>query len=360
MLKEKDVLEKGIQLLRDCLSEIPSMSVETIERLRSETEPDFCVMVRGIHVDQPIYVEVKFQGTPKSTRNAVNALLQYLRNYPSAYGIFIAPYISPRSARICETAGIGFLDLSGNCRIAFQQVFVSRESFPNKYTSKTGLSSLYSPKSERVLRVLLTFPYRSWKTIELAEEAQVSPGMITHIRKKIEGEEWSETTSEGLRLVKPDELLQDWSKNYSLQRNTLFDFYTMKPLLEIEKEIAETCSRLNITYALTGFSASNRLAPMVRNQRVMAYVDQDIDLLADKLGLKTVNSGANVSLYKPYDAGVLWKAQEVDGIQIATPIQIYLDLKNLRSRGEEAADFLYKEVIQESWQHQKSNTTVSS
>ncbi len=358
MLKENDVFEKGIFSLRECLSIIPAVNIESIERLEGNAKPDFSVRVHGAQFDQLIYVEAKSLGTPKNTRIAVNSLLQYLKNDLSAYGIFIAPYISPKSASICRDAGIGYLDLSGNCRIVFQQVFISRENFPNKYLFKTSLSSLYSPKSERILRVLLTFPYRSWRTIELANEAQVSPGMITHVRKKLEDEEWGETTSKGLRLRAPEESLRNWVEYYSLQRSSPFEFYSVKPLSEIEKEIAQACDELNIPYAFTGFSASNHLAPMVRSQRLMAYIDRGIDLLADRLGLQSVNSGANVSLFKPYDDGVFWGAKEIDNITISTPIQVYLDLKSIRGRGEEAADFLFKEVIQKSWQQQKMNTTA--
>lgn len=363
MLKVNEIQEIGIQKLQECLSLIPSISINTITKLQDDDiEPDYYVEVQGSRskFDQVIYVIVKSLGTPKSTRNAVNGLLRYLQNHPSAYGIFIAPFISQRSASICDQAGIGYLDLSGNCRIAFQQVFISRENFPNKFPTTASLSSLYSPKSERVLRVLLTFPYRPWKTIELANKAQVSPGMITHIRKKLEAEELSETTPEGLRLVEPEKLLQAWTEHSSLQRNQRFDYYSLKPISELEKVLAEMCNTMNIPYALTGFSAANRLAPMVRSQRLMAYIDgQEIDLLATRLGLKPVTSGANVLLYKPYDAGVLWNSQIADGISIATPIQVYLDLSNIRGRGDEAAEFLYKEVIQKQWQQTKTNTAKS-
>jgi len=357
MLKENEVQEQGIQALKEYLSVIPSLSIESIDRLNGDIDPDFRVRVRCENREQILYAEMKSQGTPKITRTAVNALLLYKPEDPSAYKIFIAPFISSGSAKICDSAGVGYLDLSGNCKIQFQQVFISRENCPNRYPVKTNLSSLSSPKSARILRVLLTFPEQPWKTLPLAEAAQVSPGMITHVRKKLEEEEWITTAAEGFSLIKPEALLQDWTMNYSLQKNTRFDFYTLKPLGEIEGQLAEICSELNISYALTGFSAANRLAPMVRGQRSMAYVSQSIDLVADKLGLKPVNSGANVSLYLPYDEGVLWNAQVIDDIKIATPIQVYLDLKNLPGRGEEAADFLYKKVIEKSWQSQKTNTT---
>jgi hypothetical protein len=358
VLKENEVLEKSIRVFTDCLSLVPALKVETVETLSGKAEPNFRVTIRGIGVDQIIYVTVRSLGTPKSTREAVNALSVYQRKEPS-YGIFVAPFISSVSANICKEAGIGYMDLSGNCWIAFKQVFINRENRPNQYPFKTGLSSLCFPKSERVLRVLLTFPYRPWKTIELADEALVSPGMITHVRRRLEEEEWIKTIPEGLYLSQPDNLLMDWSKHYSLQQNKLFDFYTLKPLADIEAEIGETCDGMNIPYALTGFSASNCLAPMVRGQRVMVYINRDIPLLAERLGLKSVDSGANVILIQPYDAGVLWNAQMKDGIQTATPVQVFLDLKRTPGRGEEAADFLYKEVIKPTWQQQKIHMTTS-
>jgi hypothetical protein len=112
---------------------------------------------------------------------------------------------------------------------------------------------------------------------------------------------------------------------------------------------------LDIPYALTGFSACNRLAPMVRGQRAMIYVNRDIGLVAEKAGLKSVESGANIILIQPYDEGVYWNAKPIGDLQISDPVQVYLDLKRYPGRGEEAADFLYREVINPRWQQQKMN-----
>jgi hypothetical protein len=101
-------------------------------------------------------------------------------------------------------------------------------------------------------------------------------------------------------------------------------------------------------YALTAFSAAARLAPAVRYQRAVAYADGDPDSLADSLGWKPVTSGANVSLLTPYDEGVFFDSRERDGTQLVTPVQIYLDLQNYRSRGQEAAQAIRK-VIEQTW-----------
>lgn len=359
MLKKVDVSSKGLLAFRNCLSVVPSLTINSIEEVTNKDQPDYRAVVQGEGFKQIVCLVIKTLGTPKSTREAVNLLLRRIQNEPAIYGVFVAPYISPRSAAICKESGIGYIDLSGNCSIAFKQVFISRERMENQFPLKTSLSSIYSPKSERILRVLLTYPYQSWKTIDLAKEAQVSLGMITHVSKKLIEEEWLKKTSQGISLIQPENLLADWTNNYTIKRNILTNYYTLKPIQDIEIEIAETCGKLDIPYALTGFSASNRLAPMVRGQRAMIYVNRDIDSLAEKVGLKPVESGANIILIQPYDDGIFWNAESIDDLQISDPVQVYLDLKRYPGRGEEAADFLLREVINPRWQQLKMNMIAS-
>jgi hypothetical protein len=359
MLKEADVSKNGILTFRECLSVMPSLKIDSVVNLIDKEGPDYRVSIQGEGFKQVIYIEIKPLGTPKSTREAANSLLRRINNEPMTYGVIVAPYISPKSAAICREAGIGYVDLSGNCYIVFQQVFISRENMGNQFPFKTSLSSMYSPKSERILRVLLSYPYQSWKAIDLAKEAQVSLGMITHVSKKLREEEWLKKTSAGFCLTQPEKLLEDWTNNYTIKRNILNNFYALMSLQDVEIEIAETCGKLNIPYALTGFSACNRLAPMVRGQRGMIYVSRDIGLVAEKAGLKSVESGANIILIQPYDEGVFWNAKPIGDVQISDPVQVYLDLKRYAGRGEEAADFLYRVVINPRWQQQKMNMTAS-
>jgi len=144
------------------------------------------------------------------------------------------------------------------------------------------LSSIYSPKSERILRVLLNYPYQYWKAIDLAKEAQVSLGMITHVSKKLIDEEWMKKTALGISLIDPEKLLLDWANNYAFKRNMPQNFYSIKSIQETEQEIAKACDEMNILYALTAFSASNRLAPIVTGQRATIYVNQLIPIVAKK------------------------------------------------------------------------------
>lgn len=354
MLKRNQLELKSEQALIDCFSMLPNKHVD-LEARQSVNNIDAEYLLKINGYEKTLLVELSALGTPKRIRSAVNQLRVFLGNEPGLYGIVVAPYISNRSAQICKDAGVGYIDLSGNFWVAFDSYFLSRENMPNQYPFETSLTRLYAPKTERVLRVLLTYPYRKWKTKELAEEADVSLGMITHIRRRLEEEEWVNKHSVGFSLSGADALLADWVEHYDFDNHEQIGFYTLEPLSEVEQKINQICLDSGIDFAVTGFSAANRLAPMVKGQKSTIYIGQELEEIGKKAGLKPVDSGANLDLIQPYDAGVFWNRSTVQGVQIATPVQIYLDLRQRRGRGDEAADFLFQEVIQKKWQYQKSS-----
>jgi hypothetical protein len=354
LLKSHQLEQKSQQTLKDCFTLIPNQDITLEPRQASDNvDAEYLLKINGF--EKRILVALTPLGTPKRIRAAVNQLRAVLNNDIDPLGVVVAPYIADRSAQICKNAGMGFVDLSGNFWIAFDSFFLNRENMPNQYPLETSLSTLYAPKTERVLRVLLTYPYKTWKTTALAEEADISLGMITHIRRRLEEEAWVEKHEVGFSLSAPEALLADWVEAYDFDSHEQMGFYTMDPLPEVEQRLNQICKTSHIKIALTGFSAANHLAPMVKGQRSTVYIAQALEEIAKKAGLKPVNSGANIHLVQPYDEGVFWNSAITQKVQIATPVQIYLDLMQMHGRGEEAAGFLYQEVIQPAWQHQKSS-----
>ncbi|MHB8135056.1 MAG: type IV toxin-antitoxin system AbiEi family antitoxin [Anaerolineaceae bacterium] len=355
LLKDKEILLQGMLLLQNSLSGVPFFKNAIVGKHSiSETSSiaDMTYSIPGL--DFQFMLKAKSSGQPRYAKDAVNELLLIQNNNPERYGILVAPFISSEAAKICEDANIGYLDLSGNCRLAFKNIFIEKVCQPNKFSVKRELVSLYSPKSERILRVLLTYPYQPWRTVELAQKAKVSIGLISYVKKQLGDREWIHISEEGFALIQPEALIEEWSKNYSFKKNEISDCYTLSSPVDLENTIKNFSSaNSEITYALTGFSAANYYAPMVRNQRSMIYLSDVNDFVIQQLNLKPVTSGANVSLLKPYDNGVFLDLQEVNGVLAVSPIQAYLDLKNYRGRGEEAADAIYKEIIQKQWSMQK-------
>ncbi len=278
----------------------------------------------------------------------LNSLARLRAAYPDTYCVFVAPYISPATAELTEQEDVGYVDLSGNCRLCFDRVYIRREGQLNKFAERRDLRSLYSPRAERILRVLLLEPKRAWRIEKLAVAAKVSLGQASNVKKLLEDREWLRRDPDGLSLNQPEKLLAEWAQSYQYDRNVTRDFYSLDPLAIIESKLA-VAKDAGRDYALTGFSAAARMAPMVRYQRASAYVTGDIQELAKRIGLKPVDSGANISLIEPYDDGVFTGAKEVDGARIVSPVQTYLDVLNFKARGQEAADAILNEVIRPTW-----------
>jgi len=192
-------------------------------------------------------------------------------------------------------------------------------------------------------------PKTAWKLQTLAKEADVSIGLVSKVKKLLVDREWITMESEGLRIADPKALLAEWADNYTYRKNEIREFYSLKSIPEIENQIAEILPRMEVRYALTGYSGADRLAPFSRYNKVTVYVDKTDKDLASALNFKKVSSGANVSLLTPYDQGLFYGTRNANGFQVASPVQIYLDLHTYHGRGEEAAKELLEQVIRPSW-----------
>jgi hypothetical protein len=351
-MKELEIGRQVVTAIKSCLAEVPFIHVKQIKqnvqlgRLQVDLLAEFQI------ADGPlrrIVVEVKVNGQPRLAREAVNLLARVKSESPEAYGMFMAPYISPASAEICRNEGIGYLDLAGNCRISFDNVFIQREGRDNPFVEKRDLRSLYAAKSTRVLRVLLMRNREWWKTQTMATEAAVSIGQVSNVKKLLRDREWIMEDRLGFRLSNPKGLLMEWAENYSYRKNVVRSLYSLKGPEEVEEAVAKACVELDIEYAFTGFSASRRIAPAVRGQRAMVFTSAIPEALLEKTGLKEVTTGANVSLMIPHDGGVYYMAREVDSMRVVCPVQLYLDLKTFKGRGEEAAEAVWEKELSTLW-----------
>lgn len=350
IMKYETIIEQARETLLECFQEVPFLDIETQAATdRKNGKPDLTLQAKTPTGKRTLLVEVKAIGQPRIVRDAVNQLLRYKNELPDTYGIIMAPYISAQAAEICLKDGIGYADLAGNCWISFDQVFISKEGKENQFSRKRDLRSLYSPKAERVLHQLFSAPMRSWKMQLLAKAANVSLGQVANVKQLLLEREWIEIGKDGFRLTAPDSLLAEWSNNYDFGRNSVREYYSLHSIANLERSLADDCEQNSVLYALAGFSSAARFAPMVRYQRAMAYISGNIEEVALRLELKSVASGANISLVAPYDDGVFSGAETRDAVKVTSPLQTYLDLCLIKGRGEEAAEFLKEKVIQPTW-----------
>jgi hypothetical protein len=296
-----------------------------------------------------LLVETKTIAEPRLIRGAIQQLHTDLSGLTKSYGVVASTYISPRAAEICKEAGIGYVDLAGNCRLVFGQVFIERQGFPNPKIERRPLRTLFAPKASRVLRVLLEDVKQSWQVQAMAWQARVSLGLAFKVKQRLLDLEYAREEDEGLRLLRPEELLRQWVANYSYMKSNALDCFAIGDPPALEQALSAYCRKHGITYAFTLFSGAARVAPFARYSRGCAFAMSEAPRLARELGWKPVPSGANFTILTPYDEGLLYGARQVNGDVVVGDVQLYLDLASHKGRGEDAAAFILEQRLRPRW-----------
>jgi hypothetical protein len=312
----------------------------------SSAQADGLVQVKTGNRKWTLLVEAKRIGQPREVRSAVLQLESYLKQLPkrsARYGVLVAPFISEESANLCKEAEIGYADLAGNARLAFDQIFIETRSPENPFREKRATQPLFATRATRVLRVLLQGPLRPWKVTELAESARVSLGWVSAVRQQLLAHEWAAKETGGLRVTKPDAVLDAWSKVDDWGKRTRTHEYSV--LVSDPVKLAEKLNKASqgepvFTQWFAGWLRHPHTTPAV----VTAYVKKfpDEALLKEKLLARRVSANGGLRLVLPKDEGVFHPSQKVRGFELVSDAQIYLDLVRAGLRGEEQATELRK------------------
>jgi hypothetical protein len=358
MITEKEIIN---QIKNTVIAVFNNIGFVRILKVKEQTVTGTTLQIPDLSIEvqtdrgskYTLVFEVKSTGQPRFARIAVNQLKEIISNNNNYYGVFASSFISDESRKICQENNIGFIDMGGNCFFKFDNVYLNIEGKPNLFPNTRPLKTLFYSKSSRALRVLLCNPRKNWFLKDLSKEADISIGQAFLVKKKLLEEEFMEEfqidDQKKFKLTKPEKLLSEWGKNYNYKKNNIRNYYSLTDIKTIESNIANYCNAKKIKYAFTLTSGASLVAPFLRYNRVFAYILDDIETFAKDLNFKEVSSGSNISVLEPYDEGVFYKLQEIDGIKVVSDIQLYLDLINYKERGEEAAEFLYEQRISKSW-----------
>jgi len=214
------------------------------------------------------------------------------------------------------------------------------------------VQNIFSPVSSRVLRVLLIHPYKGWTIEDLSEEANVSLG-YTHavVTSLVDQGHAYRDDSYKLMVSDPVRLTQKWAAYHSyVSVNTFLRYHTFETNIEAflskMKEVDEP------EYALTVLAGAYVVAPYVRPTTIHFYTKQreKAKIWVESLDLRPVESGGNISMVLPYDEGVFYGASRVNGLNVVSKVQLYVDLFNYPARGEEAAEAILRELNKQ-WTH---------
>ena len=320
---------------------IESISVLDIQ-IADESEHGFTVILqeRGSGSFE-IHVTCLKRAVPSSVKEVVS------QSNGQLYCIIMAPYISDASAKICETYGVGYCDLSGNCLIQMDSIYISNKGNPNRYPVENHAKTIFKSSAKTtslILRELMKDVSKRWKIKELAEKVGCSIGMVSRVKTYLCEQSWAVMDSSGLHITDAESLMKEWSRAYEIPE--AISCYTIESIPRFEEKCYAAYRNNGVSLCLTGFSGGVRYAPVVRYTKAHVWVDRkDITDFLNLTECKKVDSGANVTVYIADSDEVFVDCREINQSRVASPVQVYLDCMQLKGRGEEMAEAVFSKEI---------------
>jgi len=204
------------------------------------------------------------------------------------------------------------------------------------WREERSVQSLKGPKVGRIVRALCDFS-PPLGVRQLADRVQTDPGYASRVLAFLEREDLIERQSRGpVTNVGWQGLIRRWTENYSvLDSNRMSSYLEPRGLNSLLEKLGDT----NLRYAVTGSLGAAIVAFVAPSRLAICYVD-DPKSAASDLGLRSVESGANVMLAESFDPVVYERTWEQDGVTFAALSQIAADLLTSPGRGPAEADEL--------------------
>ena len=334
--------EDGIKKLQELFNKIPVIKrFEVVE----EAEQFFtAVIFTSVRKSYKLHVRILQRAVPKFVSDEI-----YSNRSSDKYLIIMAPYVSDTTAMICEKAGVGCCDFSGNCLISIDTVYLSVKGMPNKYPQKDRAKTLFKASAittSLILRQLLCNISKTWKLKKLSEVVGCSIGMVSRVKTFLCEQQWASMDSNGLKVIEPELIMKSWSEEYSVDKDNVIHCYTRDLLPVFERKCYEIFSKEDVQVFLTGFSGGARYAPVVRYTKAHVWIrKKDIAIFLKFTGCKEVDSGSNVEVFIAQGEDVFADWREINQNFVVSPVQAYLDCMQLKGRGEEMAKAIFDKEI---------------
>lgn len=267
------------------------------------------------------------------------------QNFP---GIWVAPHIADPLARDLRRWGIGHADLNGRLFLKTESLLVDRAphtknaAFKDLFKAQKSDPQIFTRKSSRIVRALLSRISREWTQEELEAFTFISRGYVSRITSVLEQQGYIRRQGKGGRsgkvryqLVDWQRLLDDWAESDKFRaRVEKLEFSLLESdASAIARQARDVIGKDNL--AFTQWYAAWLRHPHAIPPVVSAYVTSAA-AWQFKLGRK-VQDGGNLWLLIPRDQGVFQGKQTTNDLPLVCDAQIYLDLVDAGLRGPEAA-----------------------
>lgn len=280
---------------------------------------------------------------------------------PDAVGLVVAGTIPAAEREALERAGLSWCDARGALHLAWPGTYVhvdraARRAEPPRPKGSQGIG----PASIRALQVLVGTEEESWTVSQLAEAAAVSVGQAHTVFRVLEENDLLRREGKGPRqrsTITDRRAALDWLRTVDRARRrpaaAATYIYGRTPGDELHR-FAALADEAGLPYAVTGAAASNLMGVPVLTRVLVTHVRVGVLDAADalhRLGLEHLDAedagrGMNLELWT--DVGELgtFGAQALDGVKVAPPVRVWLDIAREGGRGEDAAQIFREHVLE--------------
>lgn len=300
------MLARALDALRKRLPPGWEVSRTVREPRGTDYRPDAVVELRAPDGRKAnVVLEAKGSVTTTQTTLLSSQLGQAARENGATASLIVTGYLSELARARLNASDVSYLDLTGNARIAIDRpaLFIeSRGADRDPSPKGRGSRSLKGGSAARIVRALC-----DWKppvgVRELAGRAETSPGYVTRILTLLESEDVITRDTKGaIATINWRDLLQRWAQDYAVGRtNRAFTFLEPRST----EALLNRLRAYKPKWALTGSRAVPRAATSAPARAISCYLENPETAAVD-LGLRSVDSGANVILLEPFDS-VIWQ-----------------------------------------------------
>lgn len=339
MVKHND--RKGMECVENKFLKLPNIQKYEVKRRTADG------FIASVEMDDGFVFKIYAYSVQQVFPSTVMRLIE--KNNDRGTSILVSPYISDRTAQICEKNGMGYFDYAGNCWFVGHSIYLSERGNKNPQPKRCGAVSVFersSVVSSLILRELFADVSKVWRIKHLSEKVGCSIGQVSKVMGFLVKNAWAIKSAEGYAVSEPDSIIREWSRAYGRKEVISYSCYSLEDPSVFEGKLQKLKQDTGIESYLTGFSGGARYAPIVRYQKVHVYIaPEDIREAVRYLGIKEVDSGANVVIFPLENDSYIKDCRIIAGDMVVSPLQICLDSLQLKGRGEELAEAVLKKEI---------------
>jgi hypothetical protein len=356
---ERQLIEQFLETLRALPEVHAELDHRDVAGLASDRRIDAQVEVHAAGRAFTLLIEAKKAVYPRDVREVLWQFREFTRIRPVRQGddetvsLLVAESISPGAKELLRAERVGYYDSGGSLYLPANAAYIYIDKPPPKTLSKS-MRSLFSGRRAQVLHGLLV-RHQDWFGVkELAEQALVSPATASQVLTELERFDWLVSRGQGpskqRHLREPAALLDTWVKQLVTIRPPALRRYYV-PSMKVDnllEHVGQVFATHDVEYAISHEAAAQRYAPFlssVSQVRCRVLAGSSADAAIGELGARVVNEGANLAIIEAKSPGELLFREQVGGIWLASPIQVYLDLLRGEGRAKEMAEHLRKEKI---------------